>query len=52
LLSKDKIEEDDLGNMYSVALLDTQKGHSSISSHIAKATGWVYTAEGPQFLDG
>ena len=52
LLSKDKIEEDDLGNMYSVYIKDTEKGHLSISSYLPTAGGWVYSAEGPQSMDG
>ena len=44
--------EVDLGDMYSVILEDTYKGSFDIGTHVPVATGWVYTAEGPQFIDG
>lgn len=44
--------EEDIGSMYSIQLVDKLKGHFTIGSYIPKASGWVYTAEGPQFIDG
>lgn len=44
--------EEDIGSMYSIQLVDRLKGHFTIGSYIPKASGWVYTAEGPQFIDG
>ena len=44
--------EEDIGEMYSTLLSNTFKGHFSIGSYVPKATGWVYTAEGPQYIDG
>ena len=48
----DPIGGDNLGDMYSSYLLDKDKGHLSIGTYIPTAHGWVYTAEGPQYLDG
>lgn len=44
--------EEDIGSMYSTQLADRLKGHFTIGSYIPKASGWVYTAEGPQYIDG
>ena len=41
-----------LDNFYSVKISDQLKGHFSIRPRIAVASGFVYTAEGPQYLDG
>ena len=49
---KDYITEDDLGNFYSSYIDNRFKGHFSISTRVPTASGWVYTAEGPQFVDG
>ena len=46
------ITEDDLGNFYSSFIANTKKGHFSFSTRVPESSGWVYTAEGPQFLDG
>ena len=46
------ITEDDLGNFYSSFIANTKKGHFSFSTRVPVSSGWVYTAEGPQFLDG
>lgn len=48
----DYLEEEDLGNFYSSYIAGTRKGHFSFSCRVPEATGWVYTAEGPQFIDG
>ena len=48
----DYLEEEDLGNFYSSYIAGTRKGHFSFSCRVPVATGWVYTAEGPQFVDG
>ena len=45
-------DEDDLGNMYSTNLEDINKGHFTIGTYLPKASGWVYSAEGPQYVDG
>ena len=45
-------DEEDLGNMYSAKIANTLKGHFTIGTYIPEAGGWVYTAEGPQFIDG
>lgn len=49
---KDYITEDDLGNFYSSYISNTYKGHFSYGTRISGSSGWVYTAEGPQFIDG
>ena len=49
---KDFWTEDDLGNFYSSYIDNTLKGHFSCSTRVPLSTGWVYTAEGPQFVDG
>ena len=48
----DYLTEDDLGNFYSSYISNTKKGHFSFSTHVPESSGWVYTAEGPQFIDG
>ena len=49
---QDEIIEEDLGNFYSSAISNRLKGHFSISTRVPVASGWVYSAEGPQYLDG
>lgn len=46
------LTEDDLGNFYSSYISGTNKGHFSFSTRVPESSGWVYTAEGPQFIDG
>ena len=46
------ITEDNLGDFYSSFIANTKKGHFSFSTRVPESSGWVYTAEGPQFLDG
>ena len=46
------ITEDNLGDFYSSFITNTKKGHFSFSTRVPESSGWVYTAEGPQFLDG
>ena len=46
------LTEDDLGDFYSSYIDNTQKGHFSFSTRVPVSSGWVYTAEGPQFIDG
>lgn len=41
-----------LDDFYSVKISDQQKGHFAIRPRLAVASGFVYTAEGPQSLDG
>ena len=41
-----------LDDFYSVKISDQLKGHFSIRPRLAKASGFVFTAEGPQYLDG
>ena len=41
-----------LDNFYSVKIDDQQKGHFAIRPRLAVASGFVYSAEGPQSLDG
>ena len=48
----DYLTEDDLGNFYSSYIDNTLKGHFSCSTRVPKSSGWVYSAEGPQFIDG
>jgi hypothetical protein len=50
--AEDEYIEEDLGNFYSSLINNSRKGHFSISTRLPVATGWVYTAEGPQFIDG
>jgi hypothetical protein len=38
--------------MYSAKIANILKGHFTIGTYIPEAGGWVYTAEGPQFIDG
>ena len=45
-------DEEDIGSMYSTKIVDKMKGHFTIGSYVPKAHGWVYSAEGPQFIDG
>jgi hypothetical protein len=56
LLSETKVEgeftEDDLGNFYSSYIDNTKKGHFSCSTRVPESGMWVYTAEGPQSVDG
>ena len=56
LLSETKVEgeftEDDLGNFYSSYVVNTLKGHFSCSTRVPESGMWVYTAEGPQSVDG
>lgn len=47
----DYLTEDDLGNFYSSYISNTKKGHFSFSTRVPVSSGWVYTAEGPQFID-
>ena len=47
----DYINEEDLGNFYSVYLENPDKGHFSVSTRVPLASGWVYTSEGPQYID-
>ena len=49
---KDYITEDDLGNFYSSYIVNTKKGHFSFSTRVAQSGNWVYTAAGPQTVDG
>ena len=46
------VTEDDLGNFYSSYIDNTKKGHFSFSTRVPVSSGWVYTAEGPQYIDG
>lgn len=48
----DWLTEDDLGNFYSSYISNTRKGHFSFSTRVPVSSGWVYTAEGPQYVDG
>lgn len=48
----DFLTEDDLGNFYSSYIDNTMKGHFSCSTRVPVSSGWVYTAEGPQYVDG
>ena len=41
-----------LDNFYSAYISDTLAGNFYIQPHIASASGYVYSCEGPQFLDG
>ena len=41
-----------LDNFYSAHISDTLAGNFYIQPHIASASGYVYSSEGPQFLDG
>jgi hypothetical protein len=45
-------DEEDLGNLYSSDLEPLNRGHFTIGTYIPTASGWVYSAEGPQFIDG
>ena len=46
------LTEDDLGNFYSSYIPNTTKGHFSFSTRVPVSSEWVYTAEGPQSVDG
>lgn len=48
----DPTEEVDIGGSYSTKLTDNNKGHFTIGTYIPIASGWVYTADGPQYIDG
>lgn len=41
-----------LDDFYSVKISDQLKGHFAVRPRLAKADGFVYSAEGPQYLDG
>jgi hypothetical protein len=41
-----------LDDFYSVKISDQQKGHFAVRPRVAVASGFVYSAEGPQYLDG
>ena len=41
-----------LDDFYSVKISDQQKGHFTMRPRLAVASGFVYSAEGPQALDG
>lgn len=41
-----------LDNFYSVKISDQLKGNFDIKPRLPVASGWVYTSEGPQSLDG
>ena len=41
-----------LDDFYSVKISDQQKGHFAVRPRVAIASGFVYSAEGPQSLDG
>ena len=41
-----------LDNFYSAKIDNQLKGHFAIRPRLAEASGFVYTAEGPQYLDG
>ena len=41
-----------LDDFYSVKIADQQKGHFTMRPRLAVASGFVYSAEGPQALDG
>lgn len=43
---------ENLGNFYSHNIPEKRRGHFKFSSPIPEASGWVYSAEGPQFIDG
>ena len=45
------LTEDDLGNFYSSYISGTNKGHFSFSTRVPVSSGWVFSAEGPQFID-
>lgn len=49
---KDYYTEDDLGNFYSSYIDNTKKGNFTFSTRVPVSSGWVYTAEGPQYIDG
>jgi len=49
---KDYITEDDLGNFYSSYIDNRYKGHFTFGTRVPESSGWVYTAEGPQSVDG
>ena len=44
--------EEDLGNFYSHTLPPERRGHFKFTTRIPEASSWVYTAEGPQSIDG
>lgn len=48
----DYLTEEDIGNFYSSFIPGTKKGHFSFATTVPVASGWVYTAEGPQYIDG
>jgi hypothetical protein len=50
--AKDYYTEDDLGNFYSSYIDNTKKGNFTFSTRVPVSSGWVYTAEGPQYIDG
>ena len=45
------LTEDDLGNFYSSYISGTNKGHFSFSTRVPVSSGWVFSTEGPQFID-
>jgi hypothetical protein len=45
------VPEEDLGNFYSYNVPVQDRGHFSFSTRVPIASGWVYTAEGPQYVD-
>ena len=45
------LTEDDLGNFYSSYISGPNKGHFSFSTRVPVSSGWVFSAEGPQFID-
>jgi hypothetical protein len=54
VMAGDQPEDDEiiLDDFYSVKIRDQLKGHFSIRPRLAVASGFVYSAEGPQYLDG